>query len=116
MQMLWCWRCRGEVPMLDEEEFAEIKALNLDSIKSVKEIRQRTGIPLNDPSIDELFRPVRDRYEQLTGTKEKNHSAILHHRISLYGPPCKRCQKPLRRPHAKVCGSCMQSVEGVQTE
>jgi len=32
--MLWCWRCRREAPMLDEEEFVEIQSINLESIKA----------------------------------------------------------------------------------
>jgi len=24
MKMLWCWRCKAEMPMLDEEEFGRV--------------------------------------------------------------------------------------------
>jgi len=98
------------MPMLDEVEFAEIMSLNLDSIKATKDIREHKGVSLQDPSIDELFQPVRDRYEQLTGMKESNHNAIMHHRLSLFGAPCANCGKPLRTPKAKLCGSCMLPV------
>jgi hypothetical protein len=27
MKMLWCWRSRAEVPMLDEEEFHRVTSL-----------------------------------------------------------------------------------------
>jgi|SRR6185437_13669546 len=27
MKLLWCWRCRTEVPMLDDEEFQRAMAL-----------------------------------------------------------------------------------------
>jgi len=112
MRMLWCWRCRREVPLLDEQEFAEIASLNLSSIKLTKELRAQSGVSLKDPSIDVLFQPVRDRYEQLTSMKESNHNAIMHHRLSLYGPPCVSCGKPLRSPQSKLCGSCMAPVKG----
>lgn len=24
MKLLWCWRCKAEVPMLNDEEFAQV--------------------------------------------------------------------------------------------
>jgi hypothetical protein len=97
--------------MLDEDEYAKVSRLYSESIKGTKRLRERTGVSLKDPSIDELYQPVRDEYERFTGMKESNHNAIMHHRLSLYGPPCKRCQRPLRTPKAKLCGSCMLPVE-----
>lgn len=111
MKLLRCWRCKCEMPMLDEVEYANVARLNNESIRATKEFRERTGASLKDPSIDERFRPVRDEYERMTGMKESNHNAILHHRLLLYGPPCERCQRPLRTPQAKLCGSCMFPIE-----
>lgn len=111
MQMLWCWRCKCEMPMLDEDEFAKVARLYNESIRSTKEFRERHGVPLKVASIAERFRPVRDKYERLTGMKESNQNAIMHHRLSLYGPPCKSCHRPLRTPKAKLCGSCMFPVK-----
>jgi hypothetical protein len=107
MQLLWCWRCRMEVPMLDEEEFAEVARLHSEAVQNTKHFREGTGSDLKHPKIADLFRPVRDKYEQLTGVKESNENAIMHHRLALYGPPCERCGKPLRTPTAKLCGNCM---------
>lgn len=111
MKLLWCWRCKCEVPMLNEAEYAEAALLYRGGIRATKEFRERWGVPLNDASIDERFRPVRDAYERLTGIKESNENAIMHHRLSLYGPPCKYCHKPLRTPKAKLCASCMHPVD-----
>lgn len=94
MQMLWCWRCRAEMPMLSEKEFEQVTSL-----------RQR-GADLRDS-----FGPVLAEYERITGFKETNPNAIYHHRLSLYGPPCEFCRKPLRTPQAKLCGSCMKPVK-----
>jgi hypothetical protein len=111
MQHLWCWRCRNIVPMLDDNEYGEVFCLYGQAMKSTKEFRQRWNIPLEHASIEQRFQPVRTYYERLTGMKNCHENAILHHKLSLYGPPCKNCQKPLRTPHAKLCGSCMTPVD-----
>ena len=98
--------------MLDEGEYAKVSRLYSESIRATKEFRERTGTSLKDPSINELFCPVREEYERLTGMKESNRNAIMHHRLLLYGPPCKLCQRPLRTPKARFCGSYMFPVEG----
>lgn len=97
--------------MLDEVEFAEVSRLYRESMMGAKEYRKTKGTSLADTPVNAIFEPVRDKYEQITGMKESNENAIMHHRISLYGPPCKRCQKPLRTPRARLCGSCMFPVE-----
>ncbi|MDT8070336.1 MAG: hypothetical protein ROO76_19380 [Terriglobia bacterium] len=91
MKMLWCWRCKAEMPMLDEEEYSQVTA------------RKGSGLR-------ERFQPMLEEYERMTGFHEANPMAIFHHRISLYGPPCAHCGKPLRTPTAKVCGACMRPV------
>ncbi|HXS12807.1 MAG TPA: hypothetical protein VN734_08895 [Acidobacteriaceae bacterium] len=97
MMKLWCWRCKSEMPMLDAHEYGQIAALYEAGIRAaVKNI-----------SRDERFAPVLARYQELTGYSETNPNAVMHHRLSLYGPPCSNCGKPLRTPQAKLCGSCM---------
>jgi len=99
------------VPMLDESEFASVAELYREAFRATKEFRQRWGIPFEHASIDERFRPVRLRYEQLTGMKDCHQNAIMHHRISMYGKPCGSCGKPLRTQSARFCGACMQPVQ-----
>ena len=109
--MLWCWRCRMDMPMLDDREFSEVSRLHAECVRGVKQFRERSGESLEHPSIKKIFQPVRDRYKELTGFYEANENAIMHHKLSLYGPPCRKCGKPLRTPKAKLCGSCMTPVE-----
>jgi len=45
-------------------------------------------------------------YELFTGIRERRLAVISHHRTDLYGPPCSRCDKPLRTPHARWCAAC----------
>jgi hypothetical protein len=106
MKILWCWRCRMELPMLDEEEFAIIAKLYLGGIGGVKEVRTRNDASLSETFRTDLFRPMREAYFQMTGIHESNENAIMHHRISLYGPACENCGKPLRTPRASFCAEC----------
>lgn len=95
MKILWCWRCGMEVPMLDEEEYAIVHKLYGEGIKS-----KDAG------SIKERMQPVVDYYNSLTGFEATEANAVMHHRISLYGPPCEQCGKPYRTPQASFCAAC----------
>ena len=70
--------------MLDEEEWREIAPLMTFDTKQ----------------------EALKHYQKLTGHEETNFTAIWHHRISLYGPPCSHCGKPLRTAKAKWCAAC----------
>jgi hypothetical protein len=62
-------------------------------------------------TVSERFQPALDLYEKLTGFKDTNINAVMHHRISLYGPPCENCGKPLRTPQASFCAACGHRVD-----
>jgi hypothetical protein len=95
MKMFWCWRCKTEIPMLDEQEYSQVVAhLDLGG------------------NLGQRFESALEEYKSITGFPETNANAVFHHRLSLYGPPCAHCGKPLRTPQAKLCGSCMKPVEG----
>lgn len=107
MQWLWCWRCKADMPMLDESEYREVFRLYGEGISASKAFRQKWGLPADGMEKEIRFKPLLDRYEQMTGLRETNPNAVMHHRLSLYGPPGVRCGKPMRSPSAKLCGSCM---------
>lgn len=106
MKMLWCWRCNSEMPMLEEDEYTRIYELYGECFKATKEFRQEHSLPLEMISMNERFSPVVKEYEKVTGIAGVHHNAIMHHRLSLYGEPCKYCGKPLRTPDAKLCAKC----------
>ncbi|WNG35371.1 hypothetical protein F0U61_18115 [Archangium violaceum] len=89
MKILWCWRCKMEVPMLDEDEFAS----------AWQQYEKRLAIQKG-------LQPMPEEDEQLTGFIETNPNLVLHHRVSLYGPPCITCGKPLRTHQARHCAAC----------
>ncbi|MFO0596139.1 MAG: hypothetical protein U0228_12560 [Myxococcaceae bacterium] len=98
------------MPMLDEVEFARVSDLYAACIRATQQARVETGQALADVSMDARFEPVRSEYERLTGFVNCHHNAVMHHRLSLLGPPCVRCGKPLRSPRARHCAACGQLV------
>jgi hypothetical protein len=104
MKIMWCWRCKQEVPMLNEDEYNIIAQLYKECCdKSIQCERKGLRCKIN---LNQLFKPVVNEYERITGMKDSHHNAIMHHRISLYGEPCKVCGKPLRTPMATYCVAC----------
>ncbi len=48
-------------------------------------------------------------YERITGFKETNPKALFHHQLSICGPPCLTCGKPLRTPQVQSVKDEVQS-------
>lgn len=71
MQWLWCWRCRTEMPMLDEVEYLEVFRLYCDGGSATKEFRQKWGLPLEGMDHEIRFKPLLDSYEQMTCMRER---------------------------------------------
>ena len=62
MKMMWCWRCKIEMPMLNEKEWNAIEELREQGFSATKEFRQRYNLPFENCSIVEKFRPMREKY------------------------------------------------------
>lgn len=96
--------------MLDEDEFRVIGDLYNQSLDAVQKWREDNG-NTSQPPMAEIFQPLREKYQYITGTVDENHVAIMHHRISMYGPECKSCGRPLRTTQASMCAECGKSQE-----
>ena len=94
MKMLWCWRCKADMPMLDDDEYRQVMSF----------------LPTTEGNLQTRHKSRLAEYERITGLHVTNPNALFHHRLSDYGPPCQYCRKPLRTPQAKLCGSCMKPV------
>ena len=103
---IYCWRCRMDIPMLTEEEWAQV-APHLDNgIEQIKRYREQHGCSLAEAKEKGLGQEALALYERMTGFHETNANALWHHRLSIYGPPCQACGKPLRTPEARSCAVC----------
>jgi hypothetical protein len=103
MRIQYCWRCRTDVPMLDEEEFAAWDAVFSRCIQLAKSAR-RDGTHITE--MDSAFGEARLLYSHVTGAPDTDHNEIRHHRLWNFGPPCGSCGRPLRTPEARMCAEC----------
>ena len=93
--------------MLDEDEWARLVPLLRTAIPDFMDTHRATGMGLSEARSSGVFGArALALYRELTGFDETNLNALWHHRLSLYGPPCAACGKPLRTPRAKLCAAC----------
>jgi hypothetical protein len=112
---MYCWRCGMDVPMLNEEEFTVIEELYARAVRAIKAYCQPRAPGMDVSTLnaqtaafsEAQYRPVLEAYRRITGQSHTTQPAdLMHHRISIYGPDCSRCGKPLRTPRASYCAAC----------
>ena len=96
--------------MFDDDEFRILSSLYGECISATKEFRQETGLPLEGLSLEDRFLPMLEMHLEMTGFRETNPAAIMHHKRSQYGPDCRHCGRPLRTATAKKCYECGEVV------
>ena len=92
--------------MLDEQEWLAMEPALTQSLQDIQQYRKDHGVGLPEAKQHGYGLAALRLYRELTGFHETNPDAIWHHRLSLYGPPCKVCGKPLRTSQAKLCAAC----------
>lgn len=92
--------------MLDEDEYRQIGSSRIGFAQHFSQ-PGRDSRELKVEWLNDLC----DGYERITGVSEKSVDQVMHHRLSLYGPPCSICGKPLRTPRAKLCAACGKRVD-----
>jgi len=95
--------------MLEDDEWEIIGPLLTNTIQKIKKYREDHECSITDAR-KAIGKEACQKYYELTGFNETNFDAIFHHRVSLYGPPCKACGKPLRTPQANLCAACGKKV------
>lgn len=91
--------------MLYDEEWSQLAEPLGNIFGLIKKVRREQGLPLPE-AVNVAGLEALTRYRELTGFVETNVNALWHHRLSLFGPPCQSCGKPLRTPSAKHCAEC----------
>jgi hypothetical protein len=94
------------LPMLTEEEWTDVSSHFGDNIGQIKRYREKHQCSLAEAQQKGFGHKALARYAHITGFKETNANALYHHRLSMYGPACHACGKPLRTPRAKGCAAC----------
>ncbi|MCE5280225.1 MAG: hypothetical protein ABFD92_12635 [Planctomycetaceae bacterium] len=104
MKNIWCWRCRKMVPMLDEHEYAEVES----TLKKYQALFP--SVRDDQKEYNRMLREMEDKLEdihrRIIGKRPKDTDTVIHHRASIYGPPCPSCGKELRTPAASRCFEC----------
>ena len=101
----YCWRCKMPIPMLTDDEWAEVHPLLQNDIERIKAHRAETGLALKE-ALSTLRHRACERYLEITGFRETNPNAIWHHHLSGYGPECPKCGHLLRTSKASFCANC----------
>jgi hypothetical protein len=96
--------------MLEEDEWQQIAPFLRDALADIKNHRMTHRISPAEAKASGYDTQPLERYFQLTGFRETNVDALWHHRLALFGPPCRTCGKPLRTPRAKLCAGCGATV------
>lgn len=103
---IYCWRCRADIPMLTDGEWDKVSPYLASGIEQIKRYREEHQCSLAEATEKGFGQAALATYESITGSKETNPNALFHHRLSLYGPACRACGKPLRTPMAGSCVMC----------
>jgi hypothetical protein len=95
-----------EIPMLEEYEWEKVGPLLSGAIQKIMDYREEHAVSLAQARDESFGKDALEMYKAITGFEETNPNALWHHRLSLFGPLCSRCGKPLRTPAAKRCAEC----------
>jgi hypothetical protein len=90
--------------MLSEDEWQLVNPETM--LEQIKQYRKETGASLVEAYRNNTGLHALVTYERITGFRETNANALMHHRLKLYGPACTACGKPLRTPVASFCAVC----------
>ncbi len=110
MKTYYCWRCKKDMPFLEEDEWQQVSPHLTDAIRGIKEYRQKHGCDI--ATAHKYARPKAALlFEEITGMPGVQFDVIYHHRLADKGPECKKCGHLFRTPKASYCVNCGQTAE-----
>lgn len=110
MRRYYCWRCKIEMPFLEEEEWQQVAPLLGDAVREIKAYRAKHQCDLATAR-RMVMSEAMTMFEALTGMPGVHFDVIFHHRLADWGPECKKCGHLFRTPRASYCANCGQKVE-----
>jgi hypothetical protein len=110
-ELLYCFRCRRDVTMLDEGEYTRFTKMYAECTIPVAQAAVK-GEPVRREAYSRICEPMLNAYASLGGPRDIDPKELLRHRRADYGPLCCRCGKPLRTSKASKCVECGTPVGG----
>ena len=109
MEMHYCWRCKCDVPMLDDVESDIFEPLIKQQLENIKIYRAKHECSISE-AIGKIDKPATDKYLQITGYQENDCTEIAKHQLKKFGIQCPSCARLLRTPNATICAECFYSL------
>ena len=104
---IYCPKCGGVVPGLDNDNFRRYNQVYMKCVESVKAYRSEHGTSLQQTPLGELYQPALDSYYELTGFRGADALHLWRkHRISKYPLYCDRCNLCYLAPTTGRCPVC----------
>ena len=103
---LYCWRCKIDIPMLEEHEWKQVEPYLVTGIEQIKQYREKYHASLGEAKATGYGKEALKIYNELAALTRPIQTHCGTHRLSEFGAPCSSCGKPLRTPTAKHCAEC----------
>ncbi len=101
----YCWRCRRDMPFLDEEEWQAVEPLLAGAAQAIKDYRSKNQCDLGTARRN--CKPeATEKFFELTGMSDIHFDIIWHHRRKDWGIECQKCHRLFRTPKASHCANC----------
>ena len=110
MKTYFCWKCKRDMPFLDEYEWSMIEPHLKQGILDVQQYRKNTGVNLI--AAQAVVRPeVMALFSKISGMENIQADVIFHYRLKIWGAECMFCGHLLRTPQAEFCAHCGQHAK-----